>query len=99
MTIEQVRIYATAILLTLLLLAVACTSDTVTDSAPLIGAWRSSIKVETGAFAQITDLEFMYVFNAGGTLIESSNYDAAPPVPPAYGVWRMISPNEFEARF
>lgn len=85
--------------LTLLSLSIACTSDTSTDSAPLIGAWRSSLDVETGVFAEITDLEFMYVFNAGGTLTESSNYDGAPPVPPAYGVWRMIGPNEFEARF
>jgi hypothetical protein len=70
-----------------------------TASAPLVGAWRSSIKVDTGAFAQITGLEFMYVFNAGGTLTESSNYDGAPPVPPAYGVWRKIGPQEFEAKF
>ena len=85
--------------LTLLSLSAACTSDTATDSAPLIGAWRSRIEVQSGAFAEITDLQFMYVFNAGGTLTESSNYDGAPPVPPAYGVWRMIGPNEFEARY
>ncbi len=91
--------FTLAAVLPLLSLSVACTSDTVTDSAPLIGAWRSRIEVETGAFAEITDLEFMYVFNAGGTLTESSNYDGAPPVPPAYGVWRRIAPNEFEARF
>jgi hypothetical protein len=43
----------------------------------------------------VTDLQFMTVFNAGGTMTESSNYDGAssnydgaPPVPPAYGVWR-----------
>ena len=41
----------------------------------------------------------MYVFDAGGTLTESSNYDAAPPVPPAYGVWRAIGPEEFEAKY
>jgi hypothetical protein len=41
----------------------------------------------------------MYVFNAGGTLTESSNYDAAPPVPPAYGIWREVGPNEFEAKY
>jgi len=84
-------------LLTLLLLSTACTPRT--DSAPLVGAWRSNIKFETGAFAEITNLEFMYVFNAGGTLTESSNYDAAPPVPPAYGMWRTIGPNVFEARY
>jgi hypothetical protein len=40
----------------------------------------------------------MYVFNTGGTMTESSNYDGAPPVPPAYGVWRSVGPNEFEAK-
>jgi hypothetical protein len=85
--------------LSLLSLSIACTSKPSTDSAPLIGAWRSSIEVETGGLAEITGLEFMYVFNAGGTLTESSNYDGAPPVPPAYGVWRTIGPNEFEATF
>jgi len=83
----------------LLSFSVACTSDDATDSAPLVGAWRSTVQFETGAFAQITDLEFMYVFNTGGTLTESSNYDGAPPVPPAYGAWRMVGPNQFEARY
>lgn len=41
----------------------------------------------------------MYVFNAGGTMTESSNYDGAPPVPPAYGVWRSVGPGEFEAKY
>ena len=41
----------------------------------------------------------MYVFNTGGTMTESSNYDGAPPVPPAYGVWRNVGPNEFEAKY
>src|SRR5262245_43020613 len=41
----------------------------------------------------------MYVFNQGGTMSESSNYDAAPPVPPAYGVWKRVGPNQFEAHY
>lgn len=65
----------------------------------LVGAWRSHISFNSGAFAQIKDLEFMYVFNHGGTLNESSNYDGAPPVPPAYGVWRSNGPREFEAKY
>jgi len=60
---------------------------------------RSSVQFTSGPFAEVNDLEFMYVFNAGGTLTESSNYDGAPPVPPAYGVWHSIGPNEFEARY
>ncbi len=77
------------------LLAAGCAQK----QSPIVGAWRSSIQFESGAFAAIHDLEFMYVFNAGGTLTESSNYDAAPPVPPAYGVWREIGPHEFEAKY
>ncbi len=65
----------------------------------LTGAWRARVNFRTGAFAAIRDLEFMYVFNAGGTLTESSNYDSAPPVPPAYGVWHKISATEYEAKY
>ena len=65
----------------------------------LIGAWRATIDFQSGAFAAIDDLEFMYTFNAGGTMTESSNYDGAPPVPPAYGIWRRTGPNTFEAKY
>jgi hypothetical protein len=76
-----------------------CRPDPPANPPSLVGAWRSSLQFETGAFAPMKDLEFMYVFNAGGTLTESSNYDGAPPVPPAYGVWRALGPNEFEAKY
>ena len=69
------------------------------DADNLVGAWRSQIRFSGGALAEIKDLEFMYVFNAGGTMTESSNYDGAPPVPPAYGVWRKSGPHEFEAKY
>lgn len=65
----------------------------------LVGAWRSFIRFKDGPFASVVDLEFMYVFNSGGTMSESSNYDGAPPVPPAYGVWRQVGPDEFEAKY
>ena len=65
----------------------------------LVGAWRSHVRFTGGALAEMKDLEFMYVFNPGGTLTESSNYDGAPPVPPAYGVWRNVGPHQFEARY
>ncbi len=81
------------------LLGLGCTADLQVQPAPLVGAWRSAVQFETGAFAGINDLEFMFVFNAGGTLTESSNYDGAPPVPPAYGVWRPVGPREFEAKY
>jgi hypothetical protein len=65
----------------------------------LVGAWKERLQFQTGAFAAIKDLEFMYVFNAGGTMTESSNYDAAPPVPPAYGIWKHVGSNEYEAKY
>ncbi len=69
------------------------------DALDLVGQWRARLQFRSGDFAAVTDLEFMYVFNAGGTMTESSNYDAAPPVPPAYGVWRRIGPDRFEAKY
>ncbi|MGH8583254.1 MAG: hypothetical protein ACREWG_10815 [Gammaproteobacteria bacterium] len=65
----------------------------------LAGEWRAQLQFSSGAFASVKDLEFMYVFNPGGTLTESSNYDAAPPVPPAYGIWRKVGAREFEAKY
>ena len=65
----------------------------------LVGQWRARLDFQDGDFAAVDDLEFMYVFNAGGTLTESSNYDAAPPVPPAYGIWRRTGPDRFEAKY
>lgn len=79
------------------LLAIGCTPAPATS--PLTGAWRSQIQFSSGPFAAMKGLEFMYVFNAGGTLTESSNYDEAPPVPPAYGEWRETAPLQFEARY
>ena len=64
---------------------------------PLVGAWRSQVRFSSGAFAAVGDLEFMLAFNAGGTLTESSNYDGAPPVPPAYGAWRRTGAGRYEA--
>ena len=65
----------------------------------LVGAWRSSVQFRGGALAPIKNLEFLYVFNAGGTMTESSNYDATPPVPPAYGEWRQSGAGRFEAKY
>lgn len=69
------------------------------SAATLAGAWKSSVQLDSGAFASVKDLMFMYAYAADGTLLESSNYDAAPPVPPAYGSWRHVDGNRFEARY
>ena len=95
------RITATSVLAPFLgLMIVGCGSRPAAPAAPaLVGAWRAAIQFQDGAFAPIHDLEFLYVFNAGGTMTESSNYDGAPPVPPAYGIWREVGPGRFEARY
>ncbi len=79
--------------------ATAGTDTTGTDTTDLLGEWRAKLQFTSGAFAAVKDLEFMYVFNQGGTMTESSNYDASPPVPPAYGIWRKVGPREFEAKY
>lgn len=81
------------------LCAAGCGRERSKADRALVGAWRGSVQFTTGAFASTKDLEFMYVFNAGGTMNESSNYDGAPPVPPAYGVWRKIGEKRYEAKY
>jgi hypothetical protein len=68
-------------------------------AAELTGEWRAALQFTSGAFASVRDLEFMYAFNQGGTMTESSNYDASPPVPPAYGIWRKVGDRQFEAKY
>jgi hypothetical protein len=86
------------------LLASSCTTviTAKTESShteALVGAWKGHVQFKTGAFAAVKDLDFLYVFNAGGTLTESSNYDAMPPVTPAYGAWKKTGPSTYEARY
>jgi len=73
--------------------------DRQTAAHDLVGQWRAKVQFRSGAFTAIRDLEFAYVYNSGGTMMESSNYDAAPPVPPAYGIWRKTGPNQFETKY
>lgn len=72
----------------------------VTPGSELTGAWRSKIRFDKGVLSGVDDLEFLYAYNAGGTMTESSNYDeAATSSPPAYGVWRKTGPRQFETRY
>ena len=77
----------------------ACSHDHAEAGAPLVGAWRGGVQFTNGAFAATKDLEFRYVFNVGGTMSESSNYDGSPPVPPAYGMWRRVGERKYEAKY
>ncbi len=74
-------------------------AKTETPSDELVGAWKGQVQFKTGAFAAVKDLDFLYVFNAGGTMTESSNYDAMPPVTPAYGAWKKTGPKQYETRY
>jgi len=76
-----------------------CQNATTGTGPDLVGAWRGRVQFTTGAYAAVKDLEFLYVFNPGGTMMESSNYDASPPVTPAYGVWRQVGVRQFEAKY
>jgi hypothetical protein len=93
------KIVAALFAAALFLSGCSTSQDRSAKSSPIVGAWRSRVQFLGGPIAEVTDLEFLYCFNQGGTMTESSNYDGAPPVPPAYGVWREIAPNRFEAKY
>jgi hypothetical protein len=89
----------TTVFIGVVVFGTSCAHPEPAEPPGLVGAWRSKVLFRSGAFEPVKDLEFMYVFNAGGTLTESSNYDGAPPVPPAYGTWRDLGRRSFEARY
>jgi hypothetical protein len=99
MHMRWIETRATMVSLLSLFALTACSHVGSERNESLIGAWSGSVQFTTGAFAATKDLEFMYVFNAGGTMTESSNYDGAPPVPPAYGVWRKTGERTYEAKY
>lgn len=70
------------------------------DRGMLVGAWRSKMVFRSGPLAAMKDLEFLYAYNLGGTMTESSNYDeASNSSPPAYGLWRQIGARTFETKY
>jgi hypothetical protein len=89
--------------MTVLALGAGCSLQSSADGNPagasLAGAWRGNVQFTDGLYASTKDLEFLYAFNAGGTMTESSNYDEAQPVTPAYGIWRETGTNRFEAKY
>ena len=62
----------------------SCGGNKNSQTDNIVGAWKGKVQFKSGAFAEVKDLEFMYVFNAGGT----------PPVPPAYGIWKKTGDNK-----
>ena len=79
---------STGLLVFLSVVLFSCGGNKSPQTDNIVGAWKGKVQFKSGAFAEVKDLEFMYVFNAGGTMIESSNYDGTPPVPSAYGIWK-----------
>lgn len=77
-------------------LLVVCAASPKVD---LVGTWTAKVQFTTGAFSSVKDLEFLLCFHQDGTMTESSNYDASPPVPPAYGIWRRTSTGRYEAKY
>ena len=74
-TIPRIRVLAARCCLALLGAAAS------RPTRGLVGAWRSNLEFQTGTFASIKDLAFLYVFNEGGTMTESSW------LPSGYGVF------------
>lgn len=94
---KKINYLLISVFLSLLLLS--CIQDKNIQTDKLVGAWKGKVQFNTGVYAEIKDFEFMYVFNSGGTMTESSNYDGVPPTPPAYGIWQKIRENEYETHY
>ena len=70
------------------------------DRHVLIGAWRANVAFKSGPLAGIKDLQFLYAYNHGFTMTESSNYDeAANSSPPAYGVWKWVGGRKYQTKY
>jgi len=89
----------TILVIFLLSVSFSCREYKKPHSYNLTGMWKGKVQFRTGDYAQIKDLEFMRVYNAGGTMTESSNYDGVPPTPPAYGIWKKTGTNKYETRY
>lgn len=96
---RQTRLLAVSIVTLICIIGERASAQSAIGSRDLAGAWTSKVQLTSGAYAEVKDLTFKMVFNVGGTMSESSNYDAAPPASPAYGVWRRISSRKFEAKY
>jgi len=91
--------FFTALLLLISLVIFSCTQDNTLQPEEIVGTWKGKVQFTTGVYAEIKDFEFMYAFNSGGTMTESSNYDGVPPTPPAYGIWKKTGAKEYETRY
>ena len=95
----DMSVFSIGLLIVLLTISFSCVEFDNSETENFIGAWKGKVQFRTGEFAQVKDLEFMRVFNSGGTMTESSNYDGVPVVPPAYGMWKKTGDKQYEARY
>jgi hypothetical protein len=92
-------ILSVGLLIFILVGSFSCGEQKNLQTDELVSAWKGKIQFTTGIYAEIKDFEFMWVFNSGGTMTESSNYDGVPPTPPAYGIWKKTGEKEYEAHY
>jgi hypothetical protein len=92
-------ILSSGLLAGLLVILFSCVEQKPPQTANLVGAWKGKVQFKTGVYAEIKDFEFMWVYNSGGTMTESSNYDGVPPTPPAYGIWKKTGDKQYKTRY
>jgi hypothetical protein len=63
----------------------------------LEGSWRVEVTIATGPFVGVQ--QFLVMYSAGGGMVESSNFDEMPPVPPAYGSWEATGESTFRSTY
>lgn len=92
-------IISAGLLAGLFIILFSCGDQKNPQTEEIVGAWKGNVQFTTGVYSEIKNFEFMWVFNSGGTMTESSNYDGVPPTPPAYGIWKSIGDKQYEARY
>lgn len=74
-------------------------SNNASKTAPsLEGGWRAHVGFTSGPLKGVP-FQFLITYAAGGGMVESSNFDEAPPVPPAYGSWGRTGTNTFKSSY
>jgi len=64
----------------------------------LEGGWRAHVTFASGPLKGVP-FQFLITYSAGGGMVESSNFDEVPPVPPAYGSWGRTGPSNFKSTY
>jgi len=64
----------------------------------LEGGWRAHVTFLSGPLKGVP-YQFLITYAAGGGMVESSNFDEVPPVPPAYGSSGRTGPSNFKSTY